>query len=1146
MKFYLKIQAHNQLDSDTLKHFLTEKIEASEFSKEKLSELLSKKFREIYEVQEFKISDSSLNSDSVDYDYKVVCSDGSIILGVANVSVDSGVDEIAKAITSTEASAEPKWHEDHSSGTLFYGTEEQYEVAMGSEEDSVEIPVITDGEHGFFPGSSYPDFNISDFDDNIEDLKETGDIQGLNTLSDEEIKLELMKQALEEQYDSSAYEDEIGESADEDEDETEATASTYDSFMSEYQYEVNSLLKKLHSVKEDDVTDEQWSRIENSLKNFDKNVQETIQYWMGNKHIEAREVAQFAIENQDRYGTETSQVVYALEKFIDCLDIEDDSTEASTSIKTSVKNIEVFFELDIDKEYAKIMADEIAFSVSKAYEKAELPKPKVITIAAKNGDVKGQEPAEKDIQRIKDLETKAKGDEAKMLKLAQNMANTLGVSPDSVDKAIRRAKACEIVYPSPLGKKMAKIFMDIAVNQKSVASTPDEIKTKLIKSINALVDLKHLLESKKNPLHKEVEKARECLYPLDEKYKLGLSTSSDNYVEETNASLKLDHNLVSVKGPNGQMGVVRISKDKWVSRGKEYNLEEILEKIIAKTGYFDEVAIKESLLKAVFSTEAKASLKIKDFPKSGDTIWFVGNEYKVVSYKDGKVMLSLHREHNKNTFSNPLELPIDSKQWFNIIDGWQNNWGTRPSIKTNTEANASKNLETEFNTWTDLVKYMNANNLELADYKTHNMIYTAIWKENGVAVADESISKETLEKIKKDKELQSLVKELIKTEKERDKLRPAIDKLYNKILEKYEFFEDRSGQKITDHTYLYKSDQTIKPIKEYYEECNKEARKLYPNTKEGHCPALVIEDQVMSIENQIIEKLEDYYPFLKKGFLDSKTRKQLLSLHKSLFSHASASNNYSEFINYFRMFYDPKNKDVLHPEMIGPDWTDKDIVECIEKRGKDFEGDTFDREAIRDMLIEKFGEGKTIASNKRLKKDDPEAIKIMKKYGFSREDDSYFFTKNNQKNKIKNHINFDYVGLTPNQFEESMDAHMINMEIEFPNLFKAESATHNEGYGFYGVLRSEFGRKESDELFKYAENIIAKELKVSTKIVGALLDFKIGRWFGEEVVLSDKSVSETKKKMKEVLETKYYKEFKKTYKEQEEEISDYLASIGGH
>lgn len=80
---------------------------------------------------------------------------------------------------------------------------------------------------------------------------------------------------------------------------------------------------------------------------------------------------------------------------------------------------------------------------------------------AKYGDVKGQEPGEKDIQRIKDLQTKAKGDEAKMLKLAQNMANTLGVSPDSVDKAIRRAKAAELVYPGALGKKIAKVFMDV-------------------------------------------------------------------------------------------------------------------------------------------------------------------------------------------------------------------------------------------------------------------------------------------------------------------------------------------------------------------------------------------------------------------------------------------------------------------------------------------------------------------------------------------------------------------------------------------------------------------------------------------------------------------------------------------------------------
>jgi hypothetical protein len=71
---------------------------------------------------------------------------------------------------------------------------------------------------------------------------------------------------------------------------------------------------------------------------------------------------------------------------------------------------------------------------------------------------------------MKDLKTRANGDEAKMLRLAQNMANTLGVSPDSLDKAFRRAKAAEMVYPGPLGKKIAKIFMDISVHNKSAAA----------------------------------------------------------------------------------------------------------------------------------------------------------------------------------------------------------------------------------------------------------------------------------------------------------------------------------------------------------------------------------------------------------------------------------------------------------------------------------------------------------------------------------------------------------------------------------------------------------------------------------------------------------------------------------------------------
>lgn len=61
------------------------------------------------------------------------------------------------------------------------------------------------------------------------------------------------------------------------------------------------------------------------------------------------------------------------------------------------------------------------------------------------------------------------------------------------------------------------------------------------------------------------------------------------------------------------------------------------------------------------------------------------------------------------------------------------------------------------------------------------------------------------------------------------------------------------------------------------------------------------------------------------------------------------------FIVYFRSFYDKKDPNALYPNMINSGWTDKDIEKCIALRGDQFEGDSFDREAIRDMLIANFG-----------------------------------------------------------------------------------------------------------------------------------------------------------------------------------------------
>ncbi len=374
--------------------------------------------------------------------------------------------------------------------------------------------------------------------------------------------------------------------------------------------------------------------------------------------------------------------------------------------------------------------------------------------ASKYGDVKGQEPAEKDIQRIKDLETKAKGDESKMLKLAQNMANTLGGSPDSMDKAIRRAKACEIVYKGDLGKKLAKVFMDTAVNQKAAAS--NEVKVWFKKD-------------------------------KDSKWELFDGTITDDLIVEKH-----------IKGKRLK------ESNKWFDVWVTNNVNDVLKA----------------------NEEVTAS---------------VSEATKSEMYKGWKITAQKKRGTDK---------------YFYKITGI-NFSRTQGSGFTDTPEEAVKLAKKEVDT---------------------------SMSKSEVSLADNSISKETLDKIKKDTKIESMVKDLAAKEKELKKVRPIIDELYNKVLKEYNILE-KDGSKITDHKYVYRADKKQEAdVSKFFKECNDEALKLYPETKKEYCPALVIESAVVSLQNQIIESLENYYPFLKGKYISSDVRKDLLEIHKKLFA----------------------------------------------------------------------------------------------------------------------------------------------------------------------------------------------------------------------------------------------------------------------
>lgn len=79
--------------------------------------------------------------------------------------------------------------------------------------------------------------------------------------------------------------------------------------------------------------------------------------------------------------------------------------------------------------------------------------------ASEMKDVKGDEPDEKDLKRMAEMEDKAAGNDYKAMNLAIQMARSI----KDVDKAVRRAKAAKMIFKNTnLGSKIYTIFMDVA------------------------------------------------------------------------------------------------------------------------------------------------------------------------------------------------------------------------------------------------------------------------------------------------------------------------------------------------------------------------------------------------------------------------------------------------------------------------------------------------------------------------------------------------------------------------------------------------------------------------------------------------------------------------------------------------------------
>ncbi len=104
--------------------------------------------------------------------------------------------------------------------------------------------------------------------------------------------------------------------------------SSYADFLSNYGSELRDLLRKLKKVDLNSISEEQWDKVEDRLGVYDTNVSEAIQHWVS-VPVDVSDVAEFAIRNQDRWGTEPKQVLNAIEDFLQMVGPEEEEEESS-------------------------------------------------------------------------------------------------------------------------------------------------------------------------------------------------------------------------------------------------------------------------------------------------------------------------------------------------------------------------------------------------------------------------------------------------------------------------------------------------------------------------------------------------------------------------------------------------------------------------------------------------------------------------------------------------------------------------------------------------------------------------------------------------------------------------------------------------
>jgi hypothetical protein len=106
-------------------------------------------------------------------------------------------------------------------------------------------------------------------------------------------------------------------------------AGSYDDFMTSYGNEIREAIDKLKliskAIKEGKISEEDLANTEGKLGMYDESAISSIFHWvyLDTYSIEPYLLAQTAIENMNRYGTEPRQLLYAIDDFARALNLED-------------------------------------------------------------------------------------------------------------------------------------------------------------------------------------------------------------------------------------------------------------------------------------------------------------------------------------------------------------------------------------------------------------------------------------------------------------------------------------------------------------------------------------------------------------------------------------------------------------------------------------------------------------------------------------------------------------------------------------------------------------------------------------------------------------------------------------------------------